>query len=87
MMLAVSTVILNCPIITRLFHLVSSLLEGRSSAKSIKPRKDRMVALEEMEIRELIGRMIMWIFNVYLEGIVPLPNDDLIAAYRVKSIK
>ena len=52
------------------------------------PHKNLMVALEEMETRELIGRMIVWILDLYLEGVVPLPNDDLIAAYlSVKSIK
>ena len=40
-----------------------------------------MVALEEMETADRqVGRMIMWILDLYLEGVVPLPEDDLIDA-------
>ena len=39
-----------------------------------------MVALEETETRELIGHMIMWILDLYLEGIVPLPKNNFITA-------
>ena len=47
--------------------------------KSIKSRKELMVALE-MDTRELIARMIMWVLDLYLEGVVPVPDDDLINA-------
>ena len=39
-----------------------------------------MVALEEIETDRQVGCMIMWILDLYLEGVVPLPDDDLIAA-------
>ena len=38
-----------------------------------------MVALE-METDRQVGRMIMWIMDLYLEGVVPVPDDDLITA-------
>ena len=47
--------------------------------KSIKSRKDRMVPLE-METDRQVGRMIMWILDLYLEGVVPVPDDCLITA-------
>ena len=59
MMLVASTVILKvwrCSITTRLFHLVSSLLESHTFVKSIESRKELMVALET---DRQVGRMIM----------------------------
>ena len=48
--------------------------------KSIEARKELMVALEEIETDKQVGCMIMWILDLYLEGVVPLHNDDLFAA-------
>ena len=33
-----------------------------------------------MKTDRQVGRMIMWILDLYLEGVVPLPDDALIAA-------
>ena len=38
-----------------------------------------MVSLE-METKEFIGGMIMRVLDLYLEGVVPIPDDDLITA-------
>ena len=45
-----------------------------------------MVPLE-METDRQVGRMIMWILDLYLEGVVPVPDDYLITArinYNIK---
>ena len=64
-----------------------SIWSHRSSndvpVKSIKSRKDLMVALEETETDRQVCRMIMQI----LEAVAPLPNDDLIAARTKLPVK
>ena len=45
-----------------------------------------MVALEmETVDHRQVGRMIMWVLDLYLEGVVPIPDDDLITA-RIKCL-
>ena len=40
-----------------------------------------MAALEmETGRQEFIGHMIMWVLDLYLEGVVPVADDDLITA-------
>ena len=66
----------------------SDLIAARMSyLKSIKSRKELMVALamETRELikkrkRELIGRMIMWVLDLYVEGVVQVHDDNHITA-------